>query len=59
MAQAGWLGPKDRWPLGAVLYLSRKRVTSQWLCHDGKTINIVVGVSIVINFIKQLTTVSG
>ena len=40
---------KRRRPPGAVLYSSREpSELSQWLCHDGSTINIVVVIIIII-----------
>ena len=39
----------DRRPLGAVLHLSNEPgELSQWLCHDDSTINIVLGIIIII-----------
>jgi len=53
-AQAGWLGPKIDGHLAPFLYLLHKLSeplhSSQWLCYDDSTINIIVVIIIIIFF---------
>jgi len=47
---------KGRVPPGAVLYSSREpSELSQWLCHDDSTINIVIGIFIIIHRFLAVT----
>jgi len=45
----------DTWQAGTMLYLlCEPSELSQWLCHDGSNINIVVGISIIIFYFTSM-----